>query len=246
MLNPETVGDRFRRSSASYAAAAAVQDRMGEELLTALTCALGRNHYDRVLELGCGEGLLTRKFLTSFEFDTLFLNDLYRMDPPLFGAEFLEGSAETIVFPPGLDLVISNAFWQWVEDRPALLKKTAGALNADGVLALTTFGPENLREVRTLSGAGLHYPASAELCAEIEREFELLAVHEELCEYDFSDPEAVLRHLKATGVNATGAGQTWTKRRLRAFMLAYGERFVSEHGGVTLTYHPIRLIARKR
>ena len=66
---------------------------------------------------------------------------------------------------------------------------------------------------------------------------------EEHLTLSFSSPSDVLRHLKHTGV--TGITRTaWTPGRLARFSDEYLHRFGTPEGNVTLTYHPVYLIAR--
>lgn len=60
----------------------------------------------------------------------------------------------------------------------------------------------------------------------------------------------MLRHLRLTGVNAVAA-ERWTHSRLRTFEQEYNTLFHNTsatnptESGVTLTFHPIILIAQK-
>ena len=63
---------------------------------------------------------------------------------------------------------------------------------------------------------------------------------------EFSTVREILRHLKATGVTASGGRSRWTRSTLAAFEADYSARFRSGNRMLPLTYHPITLIARKR
>jgi malonyl-CoA O-methyltransferase len=60
----------------------------------------------------------------------------------------------------------------------------------------------------------------------------------------FDSSEAVLRHLRRTGVNGCAASP-WTRARLKSFCTSYTARF-GMNERVPLTYHPVWLIARKK
>ena len=246
MTGHQVIARRFRRSGATYERSALIQERMAERLLDDLQRATARDSFARVLELGCGGGLLTRKLQSRIACEKWFLNDLYRTAQPLPEAEFLLGPVEEIRFPDALELVIANAVLQWVRDWTALFEKVATALAPGGIFAFSSFGPENLREIRELTGVGLDYPAAPELAAGLERRFELLAAHEERVELSFASPAAVLAHLKATGVTATGAGRRWSRARLCAFEQRYCEQYGTASGEVVLTYHPLHFVAKLR
>ena len=118
-------------------------------------------------------------------------------------------------------------------------------LAAGGRLALSTFGPDNFEEIRATTGDGLVYYTSAELAGLLKQAGLTI---EEQKEYtrrlEFGSPTDVLRHIKATGVNAIRKPR-WTPRRLTDFETLYRSRFSTSSGTVTLTYHPILIVARK-
>ena len=59
----------------------------------------------------------------------------------------------------------------------------------------------------------------------------------------FADAPSLLRHLRATGVNAQ-AGQRWSRGRLAAFETRYRDAF-GRGGALPLTYHPTFVLAQK-
>ena len=61
----------------------------------------------------------------------------------------------------------------------------------------------------------------------------------------FPSPQAVLKHLKQTGVTGTEK-RMWTRSRLQSFCKEYTTRFSDAAGNVSLTYHPIYIIERKK
>ena len=74
--------------------------------------------------------------------------------------------------------------------------------------------------------------------------YEIVKAHEERICLTFGTPLEVLYHLKHTGVAAVRQ-QAWTKRNLQDFCDKYARLF-SDGRSVTLTYHPIYIIAKKR
>lgn len=248
-IDKNRIRKRFARSASSYHQAAEVQRDMAETLLDQLFMADGRSEFQRILEAGCGSGLLTDRLEERLLFERLYLLDLvdewsdFHQKRP--GTEFITGDIEQVELPHDLDLVISNALFQWIGDLPRLLGRFADALCPGGILAFTTFGPENLREVAALTDRGLAYPGREELLAMLEKHFEPLACREETVTCFFERAVDILRHFKATGVTATG-GTAWSRARQAAFETGYREHFMAEDGRLPLTYHPITLIARKR
>jgi len=238
---------RFGRSRDSYDAAAAVQAEMAAGLAEMLTIASLRQEFDRIFEVGCGSGLLTRQLAARFAYRELILNDLVPECEVLAKefprAHFLPGNIDTLEFPHTLDLIAANAVLQWLHDPAALLRKFAAALNPGGLLGFSVFGPDNFRELRKLTGIGLDYRERESYLAMLKPDFDVLAVHEEKIELFFDTPEAVLRHIKATGVGATGSGRRWTRAKLEQFSADYQSLRTAD--GFPLTYHPILIVAAK-
>ncbi|MGE4563597.1 MAG: malonyl-ACP O-methyltransferase BioC [Victivallaceae bacterium] len=238
---------RFGRSRESYDAAAAVQGEMAAGLAEMLTLASLRQEFDRIFEVGCGSGFLTRELASRFAYRELVLNDLVPECEVLASefprARFLPGGIETLKLPAELDLIAANAVLQWLRDPAGLFRRFAAVLNPEGVLAFSVFGPGNFGELRRLTGIGLDYRERESYLAMLEPDFEVLAVHEEKIELFFDSPLAVLRHIKATGVGATGSGRRWTRNKLEQFAADYESLRTAD--GFPLTYHPILIVAAK-
>lgn len=247
------VQQSFFKSMYSYNQHAEVQTRMAEELLEALR----RIHpagFARVLEIGCGSGLLTERFLKSFPVEMLCTNDLVEecgiIVEDIFRQHasghfnFAGGDIEAIADLPGdLDLVLSNATFQWLHDFDGFAARLSTLLKPDGLLAFSTFGTENCREIRELTGNSLTYRPFQELFAILQARFEVLFATEETVTLHFASPLDVLRHLRLTGVNGVSSQKAWTKADLAHFEQSYRERF-GEFNRVPLTYHPLLFIVR--
>lgn len=250
-IDKQLIQTRFARSVATYHEAAKIQRDMAETLLDQLALATGgERRFDRILEAGCGSGMLTDLVEARLEYRKLYLIDLVpeweRFHRGRRAAEFRAADIETMPLPEHLSLVIANAVFQWVEDLASLLIRFHSALETGGILAFTTFGPENLREIAALTGRGLSYRALAGLHELLTPGFDIIACHEELITLEFATVRDILRHLKATGVTASGGRSRWTRSTLAAFEADYSARFRSGNRMLPLTYHPITLIARKR
>lgn len=244
---------RAHRSMHTYDQQALAQQAMADGLLTALAAA-GPARYGRVLEIGCGTGLLTRRLLARFGIGTLYANDLIpayagsieplAAVPPAARVAFLAGDIETVPLPADLDLVISNAVLHWIRDLPALVARLHAALRPGGRLAFAACGPENLREIRRLTNVSLHYRSLAEVAGIVGRHFTVTAQDEYLRTVPFPSAAAVLRHLRETGVNALRR-EHWTRGRLRAFENDYRALYGQDDGRLLLTYHVHRVLAEK-
>ncbi len=254
-LNKGLIRQRFGRHLHGYHRHAFVQREMAERLAAMIGEALPEGRVGRMLEIGAGTGAFTAEILSRVRVGTFYANDLVpecRQFVETAAAlhkvelrDFLAGDIERYdPLPDRLDLVASGATVQWLEDTAGFFGRMAGVLRPGGLLAFSTFGPDNMREVRSIESVGLRYHTLHELREMAGERFEVLAVEEECRELDFIGPEAVLRHIRRTGVNGLER-RTWTKSRHRTFIERYRRAFPSGEG-VHLTYHTMYFVLRKR
>lgn len=264
-LNPmdkQLIAARFAKARNTYTREARVQQQVAEkmmQLIATVTTADGLPpmektsvHFRHVAEFGCGTGSYSRILLHTLQPETLLLNDLCREMEECVKelcngttVQFVPGDAEALDFPEKTDLITSCSTLQWFNDPEAFFVRCHRALAENGVLAFSTFGATNMHEIRQLTGHGLDYLSQEELQALLAPGFDILHAEEEVVSLSFPTPQAVLKHLKQTGVTGTEK-RIWTRSRLQAFCEAYTARFGDAEGNVSLTYHPIYIIARKK
>ncbi len=250
MTGAQTLINRFARAVTTYESQAIVQRAAAEHLAE----LLGRHFHTlapRILEIGCGTGFLTRKLMARFSPSALVLNDICPDMAICFSnlprTQFVAGDATKLTWEGAFDAIASSSAVQWFDDLKAFAKQCADALHPQGLLAISGFGPSNLQEIRALTGRGLDYLAYEDFVATFSQDFEILEAERATEVLTFPDATAVLRHLKETGVTATGASSTpWTRSRIEALTRDYAEHFTAPDGGVTLTYEPYWIVGRKR
>jgi len=245
-LNKTLVAQRFAKAGQSYSEHAIVQKQICQNLMGLLQQFCPVN-MPRVFEIGCGSGNLTHLITAYFQLEHLVLNDLYVDVQQHFThqekLEWLIGDVETLKLPHQLDMIVSGSALQWMQDLPQLLEHCQAALNEHGWLCFSTFGPKNLIEIKELTGQGLSYWSIENWNSALTQAgFEFLHLSEAEAQLYFDSPNAVLQHLKSTGVTAT-ARHRWNKQTLKQFYHDY-ERFKHAEG-YSLTYHPIYCIARR-
>lgn len=246
-INKALVAQRFAKAGQSYVEQAVVQKQISAQLFEYLKAYCPQS-LNSVLEIGCGSGNLTHLFHSYFQVDQLFLNDLYEDVDQHFSTiqniAWLIGDIEQLELPSELDAVISSSALQWMTDLPALLQRIHDALKPNAYFGFSTFGSDNLTEIKHLTGQGLNYISLEFLKRQLEQQnFEVLFIEQEVKQIYFDHPKSVLQHLKATGVTATAKSHRWTKQSLQQFYLDY-QQFYGEQG-FSLTYHPIYVIARR-
>lgn len=256
-IDKQFVCRQFRRAAASYDRQATIQHRVATQLLTLTVKHIPQDFQPlRVLEIGCCTGLLTKKLLNDkkIHIESLVLNDLIPdfaqqlpkdLYQPVDKLSFLPGDIEKLSLPGPFDLIISSSTFHWLDDLQQTLKKLLDALSPQGVLAFSLYGPENLSEIKELTGVSLDYLSLYEITAILEKQGLLQESSQEKEVFFFSTPWDVLQHLRQTGVNAIHR-TPWTRKELRTFCQEYSKRFsmTSVNQAVRLTYHPLYFVAR--
>jgi malonyl-CoA O-methyltransferase len=250
----ELIKLRFEQAAITYEQQATIQVLVADRLLALLDAVAPGKQPTTALEIGCCTGLLTGRLVDRMPSLThLTASDLVPAFSPWVQQKigdhatqfsFLAGDIETLNLPQQYDLIISSSTLHWVHDLPTLVRKFRNHLHDNGLLAVSLYGIDNLREIRTVTGMGLQYRDLERLLAVFTRDFEILASDESRETLWFPDPISVLRHLRSTGVNALGQ-RPWNRRELSAFNKEYADRFSGDHG-VQITYHPMYLIGRPR
>lgn len=251
-MNKDLIKSRFAKSLPTYEQQAEVQLHIAKNLAQKAKEYLPA-HCENIFEIGCGTGFLTREILQHITCKQLFLNDLIDLTPQMellrLDANtkpiFIPGDAEEIKFPINLQVLLSASSIQWLTDLPAFFSKVNAALLPEAHFICSTFGPENLSEIKKLMGEGLNYPTAENLKNLLTSNFEILEMTEELKISYFDSPRSVLLHLKDTGVTATKSGFRWTKSSLNAFENSYWTQFGC-NGKVSLHWQIYYFVCRKK
>lgn len=253
-VDKDILRKRFAKAVITYDRQAAVQKDIARRMCEMLKLSASGDTFSKVFEAGCGTGIFTEMIDSIFHPDMLYINDIC----PEMGDEagkkaknavFICGDAETIDFPEGLTLITSCSAIQWFTDFDAFLSKCNEALADGGMLAFSTFGEDNLKEIKQFTGAGLNYMRLNDLEESLhDNGFNISVSKQEKTKIWFPSPVEVLRHLKETGVTATGRNKgknTWTKGTLETFADEYRKTYGQKDGSVPVTYHPIYIISTK-
>ncbi|MDH6343001.1 malonyl-CoA O-methyltransferase [Parabacteroides sp. PFB2-12] len=249
-MTQQQIAHRFSRALSTYDRHAIVQQHICHHLIHLLD-KQGRKEFPRLLEIGCGSAYFTRLLHQYSQVEEWVINDLCPDCEPgirslLQGEEvqFMAGDASHLLFPGKFDLIASASAIQWIENLPAFIEQIASLLPSGGLFLGNVFAPDNLQEIKELTGQGLSYPTLAEWEAWLSPYFHIHHLQEEQNRLTFQHPTEVLKHLKYTGVTATNSAP-WTRKQLERFTDQYLERFSCPEG-VPLTYRPLYIVAERR
>ena len=146
----------FDRASATYEAAAVLQARVADELVTRLEPF---NFAPKViLDLGAGTGRMTaelkrryrRSLVIALDLAPGMLHEARRHQQWLRRFERVCGDALRLPFADAsVDVVVSSLMLQWCDPPDQAFAEIRRVLKPDGFLAFTTLGPDTLFELRS-------------------------------------------------------------------------------------------------
>lgn len=243
IIDSRFVGRSFSKSIATYEANAKVQQQMAQKLWNIWNDATGTDVPESICEIGYGTGLLTRLYTRRFSAALLTLIDAAPFTVELSQAcNIITDDAEKYMplFPPqSFDAVVSAATVQWFNSLPIFIRHALNTLKPGGLLAFSTFGKDNLKELASVTGHSLRYYSIQEICAMVpQEEGKVVVAEEEHLTLTFSSPKEAMEHLHRTGVNGV-RGNTVGLRRI------YEDYPLDENGMAPLTYHPIYILIQK-
>jgi malonyl-CoA O-methyltransferase len=154
-LDRRAVAQAFDRASGSYDAAAALQERVRNELLGRLDEL--KIEPRSILDLGAGTGHGARALKRRHPGATVVATDIApgmlrqakQQSRWLRRFERVRADAYALPFADGaFDLVFSSLMLQWCDDLDAVFGEIARVLRPGGLLLFSTFGPGTLAELR--------------------------------------------------------------------------------------------------
>jgi len=257
-LDRRAIAQAFDRASAGYDAAAALQQRVRNELLSRLEEL--KQKPERILDLGAGTGHATRALKRRYPASLTVAADiapgmLMRAKAQsrwLRRFERVRADAYSLPFRSGsFDLVFSSLMLQWCDDLDAVFAEIARVLKPGGVLLFSTFGPGTLAELRDAFlasdapgnhvnhffdphalGSALMHAGLAEPVLDVDRVV-----------VDYPDVLTLMRELKAIGAHNVTAGRArglTGRKRLAAMTQAYEKQ--RRGGKLPATYEIIHSI----
>lgn len=261
MVNRQHLRQHFSKAAARYDEAAVLQKLSAQNLDERLD--LMAMEVKQALDVGAGTGFLTEKLLARYphaQISALDLSDsmlqqakqrlmrpIFNGLPPSWSARLgwlacpvnlIQADAYALpVADASQDLVVTNFMLQWCDDLDAVLAEFRRVLRPEGLLMLTSLGPDTLKELRqawvSVEGEAGHQRMNHFIDmhdlgdALIRAGFGQPVMDVEHYTLTYDEPIGVMRDLKAIGAtNAQGeraqglTGKTRFKAMLDAYELA--------------------------
>jgi len=199
-LDPRQIRRAFGRAAATYNAHAVLQHEVELRLLERLDFLQREPRV--VLDIGCGPGRASaamRKRWTSAQTIALdlALPMLHRVKPGwLRPLARINADARALPFAEAsVDVLFSNLCIQWIDDLPALFGEFRRVLRPGAYLAISTFGPDTLHELRSAW-------AHADRMPHVGQFADIARVGDALLHAGFRDPVLDAEHFTLTYASA--------------------------------------------
>ncbi|MDB6044124.1 MAG: Malonyl-[acyl-carrier protein] O-methyltransferase [Gammaproteobacteria bacterium] len=237
-LDRPEVRASFDRASASYEAAAVLQARIADELLSRLDpfkFAPGV-----VLDLGAGTGRMTsalkqryrRALVVAFDLAPGMLREARRHQHLFRRFERVCGDAMRLPFADAsVDVVVSSLMLQWCDPPDRAFTEVRRVLKPGGLFAFSTFGPDTLKELRSAwaEADGYNHVNHFIDMHDVGDALVRAGLTEPVLDVDrmqltYPDALALMRDLKAIGAHNVTAGRPRSlvgRSRLRRMQNAY-------------------------
>lgn len=262
MMWKTAVGQRFHDNASTYDQYALVQMEMAQRLYRLLCTWAGNRKVEKLLEVGCGTGGLTRLVRRSFPDAHYQALDLAqgmldkartRLNQEGLDCRFLCADVEEWVWQQeekSHDLIASSACFQWLSQPAVTLRGLFRMLRPGASLFFSTFGPrtftelhESFAQAHAVLGQdevrhGLSFHSASDWKAMLlSAGFDDCLVTSQQVKLYYPGVREFLRAVKAVGANASqekapGLGS----RRLLAEMIRYYEDIYGSEKGIPVTY----------
>ncbi|WP_042161428.1 malonyl-ACP O-methyltransferase BioC [Paenibacillus gorillae] len=269
MNNRKTAIQRqFNRSAEGlYDIHADVQRTMAAQLAKCLIGwhSSGRNADElNMLEIGCGTGNLTELLLNQWPYASITALDIAPAMIKAAEQRFKSSQSGNISFlqadvemwaaaapSDSVDLIISNACFQWLSHPSQTLSHLKRILRKGGLLVFTTFGPKTFHELHQ-AFTDVYYANGMEpqrhglsvlspdqwKDALMEAGFSTICYQQDLVKEAYTSPREFLQSIKAMGASTSEAikiGRLSSRRLFTEMYKVYEEKY-SIQDGVVATY----------
>lgn len=239
----EQIRKRFKNSLHTYDTHASAQRKIATRLSSLFKEKIAGMNPQKFLEVGAGSGLLTNAYSQYIEPKEATFIDLYQCGPfgisdeELYVVGDAENWMENLDREEKFDAILSASVIQWFVNPQQFFRSCARHLSPDGVIAVSSFLPDNLKELDygkdSVNFRKIKYLSIEELNSLFSELFEEVRIEYEPISITFSTRREMMAHLILTGVGGSGASLT-TEPPLN---------LREDSTPVSLTYSPVYIIA---
>lgn len=215
LQDTEVVGQKFKSALPTYDLHAQAQKIIADRL-AGLIISNSPAKVSRILEIGQGSGILTRKYAPVLKPSAIDFVDI--SETPVFNVAPVENyfcqDAEEWASQSNerYDLIVSASTVQWFSDLEVFIKNCRRLLNPGGSMFFSTFLPGNLQELDTLRPTPIHYHSKEDVVKFCSRHLSLDFTEEEDIKLNFQSPRDLLMHLRYTGVAGSGNNSSLSRK----------------------------------
>ncbi len=201
--------DDFDQAAENYSEYAHVQKDVFDKLISLVPADFSPS---MGLDLGCGDGRLSRKLLDKFSGLRLIAVDISPRMVSMareylrgYNAMCICGDMDTLSLwqnMPNLDFVFSNATLQWSVDLSSLFRHIRNVLVDDGLFAFSIFGPNTYRELSLELGFDLPAQGFSELFdvkTGLKEFFEVVNFRKQVLKKEYASFKDFLLTMRMTG-----------------------------------------------
>lgn len=260
MIDPKNnICQNFSKMAEKYDQYAIIQKKVADQLLSFFPQNGLRNTIRTILEIGCGTGILTQKLHAIYPNAQIMAVDIapgmiafaqIKNHSPRIN--WILADAEQLPDFNQMDLIVSNATFQWFSNLDRSLLSYKQLLSASGKLVFSIFGPKTFFELQTVLSE--YFQKDIQISAsqfkpreEIEHicksHFSTVQIQEFVYVDEFLDLATLLRQIKYTGTRGVGIfgnqNLFWTKAHLQSIETIYRQHF----GNIKATAHVFFVVA---
>lgn len=245
MTDKTIIKRNFARYAASYDDYCSVQNSVGAKLIA----GCDSQNFAKILDVGCGTGnytgLLRDRFPDAFIKAVDISQEMTELaDRKLSGKkiDFVVTDAERDVCGQVFDLVTSNVCFQWFDDLEKAVGNLTAALESDGVILFSIFGPltfcelgESLSKLYEKEAAisSAAFAGKEKIEKILEKYFDAFSIKEELLKQSYDSLLELLNTIKYTGTRGAGInGHRLSRAKITRLEKIYKESF----GQMAATY----------
>lgn len=247
MVKKSIIARNFSRSAGSYDGHSEIQKNCAQHLLD----SLDRDNFSRILEIGCGTGSFTKMLSEKYKTADIIAIDI--SETMIKAAQnkindknvyFMLADGEAISLDKKLDLIASNATFQWFENLDNTFLRFKNMMHEGGVLCFSMYGPKTFKELSEVLKANLgdhhalssvRFPTQNQLISVLQKHFSKFNIAEMEYTIDFFSLWEFLKDIKNSGAQGEGLGD---KVFLGKHMIkSLEEDYMNRFGGITSTHH---------